>query len=133
MNSSWFVVCTVQFHLLVFVISHVEPHISSFSNECSSKVYQKNMVRSYENVLIFSCIRFLFVSQAHPKYECEFCAKRFLQKRLLDLHVRCFHTETTCRICKTTFKRRKYLLRHMKVHRRQTYPCDQCKLKFLTS
>lgn len=73
------------------------------------------------------------VHSKEKKHKCTYCDKKFVDKYMLTVHVRC-HTGVRpyqCRLCDKAFIRSDGLKEHMAIHGERTwYDCDKCGRKF---
>ncbi|KAF5277820.1 hypothetical protein FQA39_LY18429 [Lamprigera yunnana] len=73
------------------------------------------------------------VHSKEKKYQCSYCDKKFVDKYVLRIHVRC-HTGVRpyqCTVCEKSFIRSDGLKEHMIVHgERVTQECKNCRKKF---
>ncbi|XP_053688387.1 zinc finger protein 439-like [Sabethes cyaneus] len=71
------------------------------------------------------------------KYPCQYCSTSYFTANELKLHLSVMHlavADVQCNTCGLTFKNKKSLRLHEKVHSNQrSFPCDECSMAFKTS
>jgi len=66
-------------------------------------------------------------------FQCDGCSKSFKQEMSLLIHKRTHTNERpySCKVCGGRFTAKKYLTKHMSVHRSKNYKCRFCYKKFM--
>ncbi|KAK3913233.1 Zinc finger protein 420 [Frankliniella fusca] len=76
-------------------------------------------------------------SHSDIKFECEICKKTLSNRRTLDYHIRCFHTQErpfSCQYCSESFVSREGCTVHERIHTgEKPYSCSKCKMTFRCS
>lgn len=69
-----------------------------------------------------------------PKFTCSICKKTFETKKDKDDHEGCHATLASktniCKVCFKSFRFRRGLSRHMKIHKNEKYSCEFCNKEF---
>lgn len=103
---------------------HPEQYNNLFSCKICGKVFMKE--KSYH----------IHMANLHSKgnhFECDACTKTFKKELSLIIHKRTHTNERpyVCKICGGAFTARKYLTKHMGVHKAKNYKCRFCYKKFM--
>lgn len=103
---------------------HPELYNNLFSCKICGKVFMKE--KSYH----------IHMANLHSKgnhFECDSCTKTFKKELSLIIHKRTHTNERpyVCKICGGAFTARKYLTKHMGVHKAKNYKCRFCYKKFM--